>query len=209
MKPSAPPSAMPSYWVRLGQRPVASTTMKPTAKTADRSRRATTTSSERGAGEPSATIRSRLPLPRAAPITVPKRNANLRSRHAGVGHIASLGHHLVAARAVFGEEVEALGDVAGRGIRMRDRRSRPERGDVARQRGELLARELHAPPPRLNVRVAERHEACREVEVGRLCAHAHERRPLALDVSRAPRAPGLGNTAAGDAMARRTVARVG
>ena len=116
----------------------------------------------------------------------------VQRRRDRIGDVAALGDDLVAAGAVLGEEMQAVGDVAFRRIGVRDGRPFPERADVRDQRPQLPLGEEDAAAARLAAGGAERHVAGAEIEVGGERTHPAQRR-------REARAGAVG-TVAGDAV---------
>ena len=74
----------------------------------------------------------------------------------------------------------ARGEARALPARRRDRRPVPDRRDVADERADLRLAEQHPRPPRLGVRVVERHVAGADVEVGAERARVLQRRALVL-----------------------------
>src|SRR5439155_16896616 len=129
----------------------------------------------------------------------------VEGRHPGTGHAAALGDDLVAPGAVDGEETEAARHAASLRMRLRHRRPAAEGGDVTHERVDLLLRERRALAPRLLVRVAQRHVAGAEVEVGGARTHAAERRSEPAHVEDAPRPALRQHPAPADAVAGRAL----
>src|SRR5204863_6218438 len=76
-----------------------------------------------------------------------------------VREVAAFGADLVAPRAVLGEALLPIGEVAVRRLGAGNARAAAERRDVRHQLGERALRELDAAAARYVVRIAERHVA--------------------------------------------------
>src|SRR5579862_502865 len=91
-------------------------------------------------------------------------------------HDAPLRDDLMAAGAVFREELKSLRQVPLLRVRRRDGRALAERGDVGDERADLTLREQHARTARLEADLVQRHVAGAKVEVGGERADAAQRR---------------------------------
>ena len=107
----------------------------------------------------------------------------LQHRHLGAGHVAAFADDLVAAGAVFGEQLHPFGEVVVGGVRFGDRRPRAERGDVGDERLDLAVVEERRLAFGLFAGVRERHPPGAQVEVGGERADPAQRGPGAFDAA--------------------------